>query len=133
MCKLLATFCDHKEFFTRQNWYHGPNFRAKCGTIQGGIISPNLFKVMVDNVVWTRLEMIVKNQAVEKKGLCINVSTFLGLVYANDGMIGTQDSYWLQNAFNVLIGHFRWYRLVTNVARLQTMMCQPGTLRLGML
>ena len=38
---------------------------------------------------------------------------------------------WLQNAMNVLVGLFRRYVLVENVAKSCTMTYQPGALRAG--
>ena len=61
MCELLATFWAQQEVVTRQNGYHGPNFKAAQGKTQGGIISPNLFNMVVYNVVRTWLAVTVKN------------------------------------------------------------------------
>ena len=74
--------------------------------MQGGLISLNLFNVVVDNVVRTWLEMTVYNQTVVQEGLGLNIWIFLGVFYANDNMIGAQDSEWLQNALNIIISLF---------------------------
>ena len=47
----LAGFWSRQELVTQQNRYHGPQFRATCGTTKGGLTSPTLFNVRVDNVV----------------------------------------------------------------------------------
>ena len=51
MCRLLEVFWDQKEAVTCQNRYHGLNFRANRGINQGGIISPTLFNLIVENAV----------------------------------------------------------------------------------
>ena len=52
MYELLATFWVHQKFATRKTGYHSPKCKATYGTVQGGIISPNLFNVVMDNLVW---------------------------------------------------------------------------------
>ena len=93
--KLLETFWAHQEFVTRQNWYHGTNFTATRGMMQGGIISPTLFNVVVDNVVQMWLVMIIKEHTVEQEVLGLNMGRFLGLFYANNDMLRAQKSEWL--------------------------------------
>ena len=58
-------------------------------------------------MVRTGLAMTVKDQAAEQDGLGINLGICLGFFYANNGMIGAQDSEWLQNAPNALICIFQ--------------------------
>ena len=69
MCETLATFWSHHDVVTRQNGYHGSNFKAAWGTAQGGLISLNLFNVVVDKVVRTWLYMTVEYQTVAQEGL----------------------------------------------------------------
>ena len=57
----------------------------------------------------------------------------IGLLYADDGVVGSQDPEWLQGALNGLIGLLRRYGLVENVAKSKAMASHPGTLRYGML
>ena len=62
----------------------------------------------------------------ETSGRCV------GVFYADDGMVVSQDPYWLQHLMNVLVGLFRKYGLAANVANSCTMTFQPGLLRSGM-
>ena len=48
------------------------------------------------------------------------------IFYADDGMIGLREPKWLQWSINVLIGIFRRVSLMANVAKYNTMNCQPG-------
>ena len=57
---------------------------------------------------------------------------FLGFFYANEGMVGSIDSEWLQKFMDVLFGLFQQYGRVDNFAKPRTMTCQPGALRSGM-
>ena len=70
---------------------------------------------------------------VAQEGLGLSVGRFLGFFYADYSMVRAQDSEWLQNALNILIGLFRWYDIVINVTKSWTMAYQPGAQRSGML
>ena len=133
MCGLFETFWECHQVVPRQNGFHGSDFPATRGTPQGGIVSPTLFNVVVDNVIITWLAMTVEDQRVAHDGLEETVGRCLGFLYADDGMVGSGDSDWLQHAMKVLIGLFRRYGLAANVAKSCTMTCQPGVLRAGML
>ena len=50
----------------------------------------------------------------------------LGLFYADVRVVGSRDPEEIQGALNVLIGLFRQYRLVVNVAKSKAMTCHPG-------
>ena len=131
MLKLLETFWVHHEVVTRQIRYNRTNFNSNRGTTQVELISTTLFNVVVDNVVWSWLAMNVEDQKVVQEGLGINVGRCLGVFYAEDVIVRTQEPEWLQNALNVIIGLFHWYGLIVNAAKLRTMTCQPRALWLG--
>ena len=61
---------------------------ATQGTTQGGLISPTLFNVVVNNMVWTWLAMTKEDRAMAQERLCINVGRCLGFFYADNGMLG---------------------------------------------
>ena len=77
--------------------------------------------------------MTVEDQRVAHEGLGETVGWRMGVLYANDGMVGSQDTDWLQHSMNVLVGLFQHYGLTANVAKSRTMTCQPGALQSGML
>ena len=83
-------------------------------------------------MVRTWLAMTFKDKAVARKGLELNVGRFLGVFYTNNVIIGSWESEWIQNAFNIIIGLFRQYRPVANVTNLQAITCQPGALHSAM-
>ena len=91
-------------------------------------MSPILFNVVVDNVVWTWLTLTVKCQTLAQEGLVLIVGRCLGFFNANNNMVGAWDSEWLQNVLNVLIGLFKRYGLIANFVNSRTMMCQPRSL-----
>ena len=90
----------------RQNGYHGPTLPDKWVTTQVGLVSPTLFKVVAENVIRTWLAMIVEDQRVDHNGIGDTIGRCLGVFYADDGMVGSIDTEWLQHSINVLVGLF---------------------------
>ena len=54
----------------------------------------------------------------------------LGVLYAENGILGSRDPEWLQGYLNVLIGLFRRIGLMANAVKSKTMTCQPGAIQL---
>ena len=117
---------------TRKKFYHGLQFRATCRTTQGLLTSPTLSNVVVDNVVWYWLSVIVEYSAFIHDGMGHAVGSIVGVLYADDGLIGSQDTEWIVGGISILIGLFRRIGLMANVAKSKNMTCQPGTIRSGM-
>ena len=69
-------------------------------------MSPTLFNVVVDNVIWTWLAMKVEDHRVAHDGLGEAVGRCLGFLYADDGMIGYIYPDWLHHSMDVLVGIF---------------------------
>ena len=76
--------------------------------------------------------MTVEDQRVPQDELGETVGICLGVFYADNGMVGSRDSDWLQHVLNVLVGLFRRYDLAANIATSRTMTCQSGSLKAGM-
>ena len=57
----------------------------------------------------------------------------MGVFYANNGMVGSRESNWIQHAMTVLYGLFRRYGLAANVEKSCIITCHTGALRAGML
>ena len=116
---------------SRQNGYHGPAFPVIRVTTQGGLVSPTLFNVAVDNVIRTWFDMTVEDNRVAQNGLGEAVGRCLRVFYANDNMLGSIDPDWMQHLMNVLVDLFRRYGLTANVSNSLLMTCQPSALRSG--
>ena len=85
-----------------------------------------------DNVIRNWLVVTVKEQRVDHGRLVYTAGWCLGVFYADDGMVESQDADWLQHLMNVLVGLFRRHGFTANVDKSCTTMLQPGALRLGM-
>ena len=133
LCGLLETFWDYQRVVPRQNGFHRPAFLTTRGTIQGGLVSPTLFIVVVDNVIRTRLSMVVDDHRVAHDEMVKTFGRCVGVFYSDNGMVISHDPDWLHHATNVLAGLFRRYGLTDNVSKSCTMTCQTGVLPAGML
>ena len=71
-------------------------FRATRGTIQGGVVLPTLFNVVVYSVVFNWLSLMVEDNTVIKDVLGHAVSRSLGGFYTDCEFMGSQDLEWLQ-------------------------------------
>ena len=96
MWGMLAEFWARQEVFTIQNGYHGPQFSVTRGTKKGGLKFPTLFNVEVENVVRHWLFMTVEDDAVIHDGLVHAVGRSIGVLYADNGLIGSQEPKLLQ-------------------------------------
>ena len=128
----MAEFWEWQEVVTCKNGYNGPHFQTKRGKTQGSLISPTLFNLVVYNVIRNWMYMIVERKFVFNYGLGLEVGWYMGMFYADDGLVGSQDLEWLQGALNVLIVLFRWCGMVDNVSKSKAMKCQPGAIQFGM-
>ena len=130
---LLEEFWENQELVTRQNGYHEPHFRATCVMTQRDIASPTLLNVAATSVVRHWTSMTVEDEAFIQSGLGHAFGRRLGIFYAYDGVMGSQDPEWLQGALNILIRLLLRIGLAANVAKSKTMTCQLGAIRSGVL
>ena len=121
MCRLLETFCSHQQLVPRHIGYHRPDFPDTRGMTQGDLVSPTLLNIVVDNVIRTWLAITVEYHRVAHNGLGEAFGSCLGVLYADDGMVGSRD----------LVGLFQRYGLAAKAAKSRSMTCQPGALKLG--
>ena len=109
----------------RQNDYYRPALLTTQGTMQGGLVLPTLFNIVVDNFIQTWLAMTLEDQGVTHNGMGEAARHCLGIFHIDDDIVGSRDS-WIQHLMNVLIVLFRHYGLTDNIAKSRTMTCQPG-------
>ena len=91
---------------------------------QGYPLSPTIFNVVVDAVGRHWVTVVV--EGVEERGErgqeCWHQAA---LFYADDGMVKLSDPFWLQGAFNTLVGLFDRVSLRTNTRKTVGMVCRP--------
>ena len=75
----------------------------------------------VDSVICHWLSLKMEDNFAIHDGLGMAVGRSMGLLCADDGLIGSQDLEWIQGTINVLIGLLHGVGLVDNVAKSNTM------------
>ena len=91
---------------------------------QGDPLSPTIFNVVVDAVVWNWLNGLVdKAEAKGETGGQVRHQS--AVFYANDGMVVSSDPTCLQGAFNYLVAIFDRVGQLTNFWKTVSMVCHP--------
>ena len=111
--------------------YNRETFVSYCGATQGNVVSPTLFNILVDAVMRKWWADVMDNMTTVNAGLQgDDVGCISSLFYANNGVIGSKDHEWLQNATQHLCNLFRDYNgLKPNTEKTETISCHPGAIR----
>ena len=108
----------------RAGEYYRTAFRGERGVTQGEPLSPTIFNVVVDAVIWHWVHGVVKE--VEAKGETGREGRHqTALFYTDGGMVASSEPAWLQGAFKALVGLFDRVGLLTNVGKTVSMVCHP--------
>jgi hypothetical protein len=70
----------------------------------------------------------LKTNQVITQGFGLNVASKLALFYADDGLLSSTESTWLQQALDALTSLFQRIGLATNAMKTKTMTCYPGNI-----
>ena len=77
------------------------------------------------------LALTVEDQLVAHEGMGLAVGRCLRLFYADNSLVGSLDTEWLQGTLNVITSLLHRYGLVVNVSKFKAMACQTVTLLSG--
>jgi hypothetical protein len=128
--RILKKYWDQMWLVARQADYYGRPFTATRGLTQAGDpLFPTLFNIVVDAIIraWLASQQNGDDEATE--GFIRNVAARIACFYADDGMIGSRDSDWLQHSIRVLAGLFERVGLRTNTTKTEAMTCAPSFIR----
>ena len=93
--------------------YYRTAFGGERGVTQGDPLSPTIFNVVVDAVVRHWVNGLVDEA--EAKGETGREGQHQSeIFYADDGMVVSVDTAWLQRTFNVLVAIFDRFDLLNN-------------------
>ena len=76
--------------------------------------------------------MMAEDNRVAHGGMGEAAGRCLGVFCADDRIVGSRGSNWLQHLMNVFIRRFRWYGLAASTNKSHTVTCLPGALMSGM-
>ena len=108
----------------RSGSYYGTAVKRKRGVTQGDLLSPSIFNLVVDAVVRHSVTGVLADAEV-RGGLGKEGRHQAALFYVDDGMAALSDPFWLQGAFNTLVGLFDRVGLRTNSGKTFGMVCNP--------
>ena len=132
MLRLIDGYWRRQKIVTRESGYYGTPFTATRSSVQGGLFSPNLFNMQIDNVIRHWLTLVIEDPTVGSDGLGLTVAERLVLFYADDGLLSARESGWLQQALDVLVSLFWRIGLSANADKTKTMTCFPGHICTGL-
>ncbi len=130
--RLLKAFWDHQQIVAKQSGFYGPLFTASRGGTQGSLVFPEIFNIMIDNIVRHWLTLVIgPERHYQREGLGDTVATKLAAFYADDGLISSTDAPWLQSSLDTLVGLFHRVGLDTNITKTKVMLCYPATIHVN--
>ena len=88
--KLLRTYWHRLTMVAQAGGYYGKEFRGEIGVTQGDPLSPTIFNVVVDTVVWHWVHGLVEEA--EARGETGREGRHqAALFYADNGMVASSD------------------------------------------
>ena len=122
--RLLTNYWRGLTMVVRAGEYYGTAFGGEIGVTQGNPMSPTIFNVVVDTVVWHLVNGIVEEA--EARGETGREGRHqVTLFYADNGMVVSLDPAWPQAAFTALVGLFDRVGLLPNVQKTVSMVYHP--------
>ena len=122
--RLLINYWRRLTMVARAGGYYRTAFGGERGVTQGDPLSPTIFNVVVDVIVWHWVNGAMEET--EARGEMGREGRHqAALFYADDGMVVSLDPAWLQGAFTALVGLFDRVGLQKNVGKTVSMVCHP--------
>ena len=122
--EMIRNYWHHLTMVVQVGGYYRTYFWGERGVTQGFLLSPTIFNVVVDAVVQHWVTRVLEESEARRE-LGKERRHQEALFYADDGMVASSDTVWLQGAFNVLIGLFDRVGLRTNFGKTVGMVCHP--------
>lgn len=126
LLRLIEGYWTDQQIVPRQSGFHGRPISSASGATQGGLLSPELFNIVLDSVIHEWVHHSFPDNTSVTAGIGRAVSDKLPLFYADDGLIASTDHSWLQTSLNLLTDLFSRVGLNTNTAKTKLMTCFPS-------
>ncbi len=98
----------------------GQPFKARQGVTWGGLLSPKIFNILVDAVVWECIYRL-NGKWGDIEGVHWAVDAFVAIFYTDNTLVALRHLALLQMTLNVLIELFGNMGLLMNTKKTQTM------------
>ena len=109
---------------TRAGGYYGTACKVERGVTQGYPLSPTIFNVVVDAVVYHWVTEVIADKE-ERGELRKEGRHQAALFYADNGTVASSYTRWLQGAFSTLVGLFDKVVMRTNSGKTVGMVYHP--------
>lgn len=106
LCQLIHNFWDDQKTVARHSGHCGPVFEADSGATQGGLLSPELFNIQIDAVIHHWPLLVTDDDSISADGPGLTVAERLAIFCADDSLVSSTNSTWLQHALGILVGLF---------------------------
>ena len=129
ICGILLEFWERQKFISQKMGTMALTYRQQGRKPREASYRLSFSIWFFDNMVRNWLSMTVYDTLVAHDRLVRSLGCYMGMFYANDGLVGSWEPEGLQGAINVLICFFWWCGLVANISKSKSMTCQPGVIR----
>ena len=121
---ILRTYWDRLQMTEKAGGHYRHVLHSHRGATQRYPLSPTIFNVVFDAVIWYWVTLLGGSQGDTGQGLRESIKTLMVLLYANYGLAASSDIARLQGAFDVLTGLFDQVGLRTNEGNMVSMACR---------
>jgi hypothetical protein len=129
LLRLQTTFWNHAQMVCQAGGSFRTPFGAFQGVTQGGPLSSLMFNVCIAAVIREWLRRTIDKEAAH--GRFAGVSREIMAFFVDDGLVGSRDPVWLQNALNIFVTLFESIGLRTNPYKMKVMACVPGNIQVA--
>jgi hypothetical protein len=92
MIRLVCRYWCNAIMVCRAAGYYGQAFKAGRGVTQGGTLSPKLFNIVVDAVVWEWMQQLQQEGDYNGEQVAEFVAPFFTIFYVDDVYLASRDS-----------------------------------------
>ena len=108
----------------RSGRYFGRPFKGYQDVTQGDPLSPTIFNVVVDTVIYHWVTVVTPTEA-GTGGLGLTIIDLVEYFYYDNDLVASTQSWRLHMAFDVLTGLFGRVGLRTNSKKTASIVCRP--------
>ena len=126
--RLIKRYWDGWRVVPRSRRYYGQKIQTGKRVTQRDLVSPTIFNIVVDTVVWETLREVCRPQeALHRMGWAMGEQNIVS--YADDGRIAGRKPIQMQGILTTLMRMFEYLGLYINMGNINSTTCAPGFLR----